>query len=57
MTEGEKKKPDTAPRVIFPPISRSLRLAFVNIKQDIRTWITEFAQPIKYHSFLSALTT
>lgn len=50
MSEREKKKPCTAPRVTFPLNSRSLRLAFVNIKQDLRTLLRELAQPIKYHS-------
>lgn len=49
LDDWRQKKPDTASRVIFPLISRSFRLAFVNIKQDIRIQLTEFAQPIKYH--------
>lgn len=44
------RKPYTAPRVTLPLNSRSLRLAFVNIKQDLRTLLRELAQAIKYHS-------
>lgn len=46
----KEKKPYTGSRVTFPLNSRSLSLAFVNIKQDLRTLLRELAQPIKYHS-------
>lgn len=44
------RKASHCSRVTFPPNSRSLRLAFINIKQDLRTLLRELAQPIKYHS-------
>lgn len=45
-------KSDAADKLVFPLVSMSVRLTSVNIKQNIRTQVTEFARPIKCYSQL-----
>lgn len=45
-------KSDAADKLVFPLVSRSVRLTSVNIRQNIRTQVTEFARPIKCYSQL-----